>query len=212
VALLRRTLAAQPDGSVHIAQVGFSTNLARLLESPADADGTPAGIELVRLKVRQLVVMAGAFDQAGPYRNHLEFNVIKDLPAAKTLAEKWPGPVVWSGFEIGMGMRFPSTSIREDNPAPIPHLIKEAYVAYCGERGENPTWDLTCPLFIAFPDRGYFGLSEPGRVEISNEGKTTFTAASTGPHRYLTHSPLQAARTLEAFVQLCAMPPLKAQP
>ena len=32
-ALLRATLAAQPDRSVVIAQVGFSTNLARLLES-----------------------------------------------------------------------------------------------------------------------------------------------------------------------------------
>ena len=33
-ALLRKTLAAQPDHSVVIVQVGFSTNLARLLESP----------------------------------------------------------------------------------------------------------------------------------------------------------------------------------
>ena len=34
-AVLRKTLAAQPDDSVVIAQVGFSTNLARLLDSPA---------------------------------------------------------------------------------------------------------------------------------------------------------------------------------
>ncbi len=32
--VLRKTLAAQPDHSVAIAQVGFSTNLARLLDSP----------------------------------------------------------------------------------------------------------------------------------------------------------------------------------
>ncbi len=31
-----QTLAAQPDHSVVIAQVGFSTNLARLLDSPAE--------------------------------------------------------------------------------------------------------------------------------------------------------------------------------
>ena len=35
-AVLRKTLAAQPDHSVVIAQVGFSTNLARLLDSPPD--------------------------------------------------------------------------------------------------------------------------------------------------------------------------------
>lgn len=212
VALLRQTLAAQPDGSVHIAQVGFSTNLARLLESGADASSPLNGIELVRRKVRQLVVMAGAFDSSGKFKDHLEFNVVKDIRSAKILAGKWPGPIVWSGFEIGMGMRFPSASIREDYQTPAHHIVRVAYAAYCGEHGENPTWDPTCPLYIAFPDRGYFGLSEPGRVEISDEGKTTFIAAPNGPHRYLTHSPLQAARTLEAFVQLCATPPLKAQP
>ena len=35
-ALLRQLLAAQPDGSVAIAQVGFSTNMARLLDSEPD--------------------------------------------------------------------------------------------------------------------------------------------------------------------------------
>ena len=44
VSLLRRTLAAQPDGSVVMIQVGFSTNLARLLDTKPDAaspqDGT----------------------------------------------------------------------------------------------------------------------------------------------------------------------------
>src|SRR5580765_1123139 len=38
VTLLRRLLAAEKDGSVVIAQVGFSTNLARLLDSPADVE------------------------------------------------------------------------------------------------------------------------------------------------------------------------------
>src|SRR5262245_44540464 len=36
VALLRRILAAEQDGSVVIVQVGFSTNLARLLDSAED--------------------------------------------------------------------------------------------------------------------------------------------------------------------------------
>ena len=37
VAVLRKTLAAAEDHSVAIAQVGFSTNLANLLRSPADS-------------------------------------------------------------------------------------------------------------------------------------------------------------------------------
>src|SRR5689334_10092026 len=51
VALLRRVLADERDGSVTIVQVGFSTNLARLLDSAAD-------IDLVRKKVKLLSLMA----------------------------------------------------------------------------------------------------------------------------------------------------------
>src|SRR5579883_855037 len=48
--LLRRVLSAQKDHSVSIVQVGFSTNLARLLESDADR-------KLVAKKVKLLAVM-----------------------------------------------------------------------------------------------------------------------------------------------------------
>ncbi len=58
--VLRKALASQPDDSVVIAQVGFSTNLARLLDSPADDVSPLSGLELVRRKVKLLSLMAGA--------------------------------------------------------------------------------------------------------------------------------------------------------
>ena len=42
-----------------IAQVGFSTNLARLLDTGADEYSTLSGIELVKRKVKLLSLMAG---------------------------------------------------------------------------------------------------------------------------------------------------------
>ncbi len=60
-AVLRKALAAQPDQSVVIAQVGFSTNLARLLDSPPDEHSALSGQALVEKKVKLLSVMAGAF-------------------------------------------------------------------------------------------------------------------------------------------------------
>ena len=57
VALLRKVLAGQPDGSVVIAQVGFSTNLARLLESKPDNVSPLSGMDLVKAKVRLLSTM-----------------------------------------------------------------------------------------------------------------------------------------------------------
>ena len=89
-AVLRKTLAAQPDRSVVIAQVGFSTNLARLLDSPPDEYSPLTGSELVEKKVKLLSLMAGAFQTIDGNRRYLEYNVVKDVPSARILAERWP--------------------------------------------------------------------------------------------------------------------------
>ncbi len=58
--VIRKALAAQADQSVVIAQVGFSTNLARLLDSGPDDYSPLSGVDLVKSKVRLLSLMAGA--------------------------------------------------------------------------------------------------------------------------------------------------------
>ncbi len=90
VDLLRKTLASASDGSVVIVQVGFSTNLAALLTSKPDSLSDLSGLDLVRKKVKLLSVMAGAFQKVpskkGGMVDHREYNVIKDIPAAKRIA------------------------------------------------------------------------------------------------------------------------------
>ena len=207
VSLLRKTLAAQADGSVSIAQIGFFTNLTRLLNSPADSISPLTGKELIAKKVTQLVVMAGAFDKGGKWEKHREFNVREDIPSAQALTNNWPGTIVWSGFEVGISARYPAASVQEDYNYTPHHIVKEAYTAYCGIDGENPTYDLTCPLFIVHPDRGYFDLSEPGIITVKNDGTTTFSPDPSGNHRYLKTSTIQSARIVETFTQLCPVPP-----
>lgn len=112
--LLRKTLAEQPDGSAVIAQVGFSTNLARLLQSASDEYSRESGVELVRRKVKLLSVMAGSFQTIEGHKRFLEYNVVQDIDSARVLAEKWPTPVVYSGFEIGISLPFPAASIERD--------------------------------------------------------------------------------------------------
>ena len=65
VAIYRRVLAAAADGSVVIACIGFPTNLALLLRSPADAHSYLGGMELVALKVRRVVYQGGHFPSRG---------------------------------------------------------------------------------------------------------------------------------------------------
>lgn len=106
VSLLRGTLAGQPDGSVVMIQVGFSTNLARLLRSPADEHSALGGRDLIRKKVRLLSVMAGVFAptkfRGTAYTtDRPESNLLFDVPSAKELFSNWPTPLVATGLETG---------------------------------------------------------------------------------------------------------------
>jgi inosine-uridine nucleoside N-ribohydrolase len=205
-ALLRKVLAAQPDRSVAIAQVGFSTNLARLLASGPDAHSPLDGTELVARKVRILSVMAGAFK---PIRGkeHREYNVVKDIPAAQKLAAEWPTPIVYSGFEIGIAITYPAHSIEHDFAYVPHHPLAEAYQLYNPTPHERPTWDLTSVLWVVRPDHGYFELSPLGRAAVSSEGRTGFQEAADGRHRYLIASEEQVVRVREALAQLASQPP-----
>ena len=202
--LLRQVLSRQPDQSVVMAQVGYFSNFAALLDTPPDKYSPLSGRELVRAKVKLLSVMAGSFQTN---RHQLEYNVFQDLPAAKRLAGDWPTPIVWSGFEIGLALPYPAVSIERDFSYVPHHPAAEAYCLYNPPPHERPTWDLTSVLYAVFPDRGYFGLSSPGTVTVEADGFTRFTPAEPGRDRYLTLTPLQAARVKEALVQLASQPP-----
>ena len=204
--VLRQALASQEDHSVAIAQVGFSTNLARLLESEPDEHSDLNGRDLVAKKVRVLSIMAGAFDLIEG-KEHLEYNVVKDIPAAQKLAEQWPTPVVYSGFEIGYAIRYPAASIERDYGYVAHHPLAEAYQLYLPTPHERPTWDLTSVLWAVRPARGYFDLSEPGRAHVEEEGRTVFEKAPNGPHRYLIADEVQVARVREALALLSSQPP-----
>jgi inosine-uridine nucleoside N-ribohydrolase len=189
VAVLRQALAGQPDHSLVIVQVGFSTNLAHLLDDP----------ELVARKVKLLVMMAGDFVKRNP-----EYNIKMDIPSAQKLFRDWPTPIVTSGFEIGNSMLFPASSIARDFPAN--HPVADAYKNYKKFPYDRPTWDITAALYAVRPDDGYFSLSEPGTISVEKAGITTLLPSPAGKHRYLVMNDAQRARALEAMVLLSSQP------
>ena len=202
VSLLRQTLAKQKDGSVVIVQVGFSTNLARLLETRADEASPDDGTTLVRKKVRLLSVMAGNFADGKP-----EFNLEKDVPAAQQLFRDWPTPIVVSGFEIGAALEIPAKRIERDFAYVKDHPVAEAYRSYMKMPYDRPTWDLTAVLFAVHPDEGYFSLSPPGTITVLPGGGSHFEPSAAGNHRYLIIKDEQKARTLETMILLASQPP-----
>jgi inosine-uridine nucleoside N-ribohydrolase len=199
VPLLRKTLAAEPDGAVTLIQVGFSTNLARLMESAPDRFSELSGMDLVKRKVRLLTVMAGNFAEPKP-----EYNVMTDVPAASKLFTSWPTDIYFSGFEIGEAILFPASSIEHDFPAGNP--VAEAYRVYAKMPYDRPSWDLTTVLYDLRPDRGYFDKSPPGDVLVFPDGATKFQPAAQGKRYFLKVNQVQAARVREACVWLASQP------
>ncbi|MCA9037925.1 MAG: nucleoside hydrolase, partial [Planctomycetaceae bacterium] len=206
VSVLRKSLAASEDGSVVIAQVGFSTNLADLLSSEACEVSPLNGVDLVKKKVKLLSVMAGAFQ---PIRGatHLEYNIVKDIPSAQKLVSEWPGQIVFSGFEIGLAAAYPATSIEQDYNYVLHHPLAESYVLYNPPPHNRPTWDLTSVLYGLFPHRGYFDVSAAGIVSVDDKGETVHVQNAEGKHHFLKMSDAQQIRVVEALVQLSSEPP-----
>ncbi len=209
--VLRKTLASARDGSVVIVQVGFSTNLAALLTSKPDSLSDLSGLDLVRKKVKLLSVMAGAFQKVpskkGGMVDHREYNVIKDIPAAKRIASDWPSDISWSGFEIGLALPYPHQSILKDYNYVRHHPLAEAYILYQPPPHDRPTWDLTSVLYAVRPDHAYFDVSPIGDVKVEENGLTTFTENPKGKNRFLILQEKDKGRITEALTLLSSQPP-----
>jgi len=205
--LLRKVLSRQADASVVLVQVGYFSNFAALLDYPADVYSPFTGWELVKRKVKLLSVMAGAFQKIGQNEHYLEYNVTKDIPAARKLASGWPTSIVWSGFEIGIAVPYPAMSIERDYGYVQHHPAAEAYRLYDPPPHERPTWDLTAALYAVLPDRSFFDLSPPGRVTVEADGFTRFSPSPDGRDRFLILTDSQIPRIKEALVELASQPP-----
>ena len=139
-----------------------------------------------------------------------EYNVKKDIPAAKIIFEEWPSPVVTSPFEVGVQVRYPATSIENDFAWAPQHPVVEAYKAYLPMPYDRPTWDPTAVLY-AVEGGDWFTVSAPGRIEVTEKGSTLFTEDENGTRRYLSVTPEQADAILKHFISLISSKPKSVQ-
>lgn len=208
VDLYREILAAQPDESVTIVSTGFSTNLARLLDTPADEVSPLTGKELVAQKVKRLVIMAGVVSNA----EAPEYNVAKDVPAIQKVAAEWPTELITSPFEIGVNVCYPGQSIAEDFTWADYYPMVEGYKAYLPMPYDRPTWDLTAVLYAVEGIKGdndasYFNVVGPGKLEFTDQAFTRFTPDPENDRYYLEADSLQMANILGRFKELLVRKP-----
>lgn len=201
--LYRKLLAAQPDNSVTVITIGFSTNLARLLETPSDKYSPLTGRELVAKKVRLVSVMGGDFIQ----NPRAEFNIVNDIPAAKKLFSEWPGQIIVSPFAVGKAIKFPASVILNDFNWGIQNPMVQAYLNYRKMPYDRPTWDLTSVLYAVKGAGDFFTVSEPGTVSVTDDGHTVFTPSPDGKHALLSVDKEQAARVKDYFIKLITVKP-----
>jgi hypothetical protein len=194
----RKALVSQPDHSVVIAGIGYFENLSALLNSPADAISPLTGKQLVALKVKSLVVMAGCFPSCSPGEN----NVIGNVAAAQNVAANWPTKIVWSGFEVGNAVHSGQT-VTATHPVNSP--VRAAYMSYVGANNWIYAFDQTAIYHAIRPSDPSMSESATGTVNISGTGADSFTAGS-GNSTYLI---LNNATALDASLEtlLDVLPP-----
>lgn len=185
-AVMRRTLAKAEDGEVTLVAVGTFNSLRALLESKADEISPLDGLSLVKKKVARAVVMAGGFTDVPP---RPEFNVKTDIPSAKIVCDNWPTELIFSPHEIGVDIytakRFQNEG-SDKNPAVFAyrHWNDVAYGENSGKSG-RASWDLVTVLHAVRPENGLWKLHEYGKVDVDDEGVTTWKADCNGKHTYL---------------------------
>lgn len=197
VKLYRKLLAKTEDASVTIVSVGFSTNLALLLDTKADEYSPLTGKELVAQKVKRLVTMAGHIENP----KYAEYNVVNDVAACQRVFKEWPTPIYMSPFELGLQVRYPAQSIENDFTWTKRHPIVDSYKVYLKKIEDRPTWDLTAVLYAIDPQQ-FFNISPAGKIVVTDEGYTHYKQDAAGKHFYLFITPEQAKAILDYFVTM----------
>jgi len=205
VAMYRRLLAAEADGSVVIVSVGFSGNLAALLASGADDVSPLTGRELLARKVKYFSVMAGSFG----VKKRAEYNVVNDIASARTFFAECPSPIVLTPFEIGKQVIYPGRSMAEDFGWTEHHPMVEAYKAYHAMPYDRPTWDVIAAYYVLPHEPSSLTLSIPGRITVDAQGFIYFTPDKKGLHRYITADDRQAGMILGYFLRALPERPLR---
>src|SRR5262245_36411035 len=196
--LFRNALLTQQDKQAIAVLAGPATNLARSLV-------LNGAREIVAAKVQLLVMAAGAFD--GPA---VDPRVQADVASARRVVTEWPSPIVAVGIEAANAVPYPDQSI-ESEIATIPnHPVVAAYRAYRAKQPGTsgiPAQAVLAALFAANSSAEYLKLSRPGRIDVTDDGRTVFKESPTGTHRYLVIDPAEKERITQAFVAMSAARP-----
>ena len=89
-------------------------------------------------------------------------------------------------------------------------FVRPRFDAYRAARPmpyDAPASALAAVLYAVHPDDGFFKLSEPGSITVLDDGRTRFTPAAEGKHRYLIADPAMKEKIQGLYTALVSAPP-----
>lgn len=169
VKTLRRALAENQN--VTLITIGMLNNIAQLLQSQPDEISDKTGLELCQDSVKEMYSMGGNF--ADP--NFCEYNIATDIESARYVAEHFPKPINYIGFELGD----PVITGKHLDEASDSCPMKLAYNTFSGRR---QSWDPLTVYCAVFPDNPFLkkrehltiSFDEKGRTQVQPGGKDCF--------------------------------------
>jgi hypothetical protein len=184
-ALVRNSLTAQNDGNVVVVLSASAAKLLATLSLPGVRD-------LVAAKVKMLVISGDLPDPA----------------SSRRLLAEWPTRIVLCGTDVGDALPFSGASVDKDFAWSPAHPVADAYRAFQKMPYDTPSQDLAAVYYAVHPDSDFFHLSEPGTIEIADDGRSKFRPNPDGKQRQLTLDAAQKDSLIRTLVEITSAKPV----
>lgn len=195
--LYRKILADAADDSVVICSVGALSNLEDLVNSRGDEFSELSGVELIKRKVRQTVIMGGEFPPSG----RPETNIRLDIAAAVSVVNQWPGRILWQGFEVGAALHCGASlkAVSKNNPIRRAFELRPFPGGFAIDRGKPAHDQAAVLLAVRGAEPSFWQVVSGGRVVVDSDGHTEFRTDRDRKHEYvkIKGSPAPLAKIIE---------------
>ena len=205
-ALYRELLSQSEDQSVVIITVGPLANIMNLMKSKADSFSELDGMDLIRAKVKEFVIMGGNFPTSED-----EWNFNGNMPGVtKYVLDNLDVPITFSGAELGDEIRTGTVfnELPKDSPLYLGFYHFSKYAPWMnhqfkGQIYDNATFDQTAVLYAVRGGVGvYWDRVSDGRCLADESGGNVWEQQQGSNQSYLKlKMPLdQIEKEFEAFM------------
>ncbi len=204
--LYRKILSENADHSLILVTVGPLMNIQNLINSPGDKYSSLSGLELIKKKVKEFVIMGGNFPEGND-----EWNFNGNMPGVtRYVLEHLSVPITFSGFELGVQIKSGAVFNQIDHNTPLyigfKHFSEFApwmKANYRGEILDNSTFDQTAVLYAVRKGVGdYWERIGSGFCQADDHGGNSWIEKAPSHHSYLnlTMEPKKMANLIESIM------------